>query len=748
MQAGSLVLSDSMFYKSRVLVNGAVRECASWSVGRELSGDLPAQVAAVSGLVQATGTIVWVEENDVDDMPTTPFNTSSGWLPRRGNRVEIFAGDGTTEWKVFTGLVDSSSGSVGESLQSTIIDDRDKLSGDFRHDALLRVMPPISRGAADYRGVGLTYLYFVDAALRTSGFYATPPAEARQAVSVPAQSSMWPERGGMSAGAVGGYEPSAPSWAETYNSVDGVAIANVKCTYAPSVSLPFGNLFRMSLTIDPSHSGSSYVTSYFDGSNNVQLAVAPSRTVVARCNGVEVCRLAMGSSVRVSLVIEGSSWELRTNTGVSSSGSIAPPTSASLDRVVVLADQGARVAGFHVCYPATSTRWDYTKFVPSAKYQIDDMTLFGIIDAAPAIVDGSCFDLLDEISQATLSAMWIDEHGVFRWAPSTTLAKSATVRELNTADDILSLPWEDNLLGTRSKVTVKQRVPAITVSRWDNVLWHQGSAETMESGQVKNDFISPEADEDWVGATYPMILLGDPGGSSASNSGHGSFSGAVLTDGTVEDLGNAYLTASLSKVNAITYKLNHSVGSLPSGKKLELRYPSESSTIWKRWLKQSFPVIRGHAKTSWTDLEVAGSPAGPSWAPVLDHEVGHWLSREGGEDGVAIERLANYLAAQTSASLPTIGDMPVVPDPRLQLGDRVTIRSDKYIGAVFTAIITGISLSAGDSFSQSISVRLTSLQSTFQSYDAWNSQYPGVLTYDQWAVLTTQTYDQFAISKD
>lgn len=746
MQAGSLVVSDAMFYASRVLVNGVERECASWSVGRELSGDLPAQVAAVSGLVQATGTIVWVEEYDVDEMPTTPFNTSSGWLPRRGNRVEIFAGDGVSEWKVFTGLVDSSSGSVGESFQSTIIDDRDKLDKPFTHDALLRVMPPLTRGASAYRGVGLTYLYFVDAALRTAGFYATPSKEARQALSVPAQSSMWPEVGLMTEGVVGGTSLNPSAWCSTHNSVDGVVVSNVSNTYSPNLANSLSDMCRFSMTVDPSHAGTAIMLVSF-GATTVQLSVASSRTVVARLNGVEIARLVMGSAVRVSLLKDGDTWTLRTDTGVTATATM-PASSPAMSAVKITADANSRVAGFHVCHPTASTRWAYTDFVPTAKYSIDDLTLFGVMDASPAIAEGSAFELLEGISQATLSAMWIDEHGVFRWAPSTTLAAGSPVRELNTADDILSLPWEDNLLGTRSKVTARYRVPAVSRSRWDNILWYQGGAETLESNQEKNEFISPEADKDWIGEPSALVVLGDAGSSIPANSGQGSLTGAQLTDDSTEVLGNSYLTASLTKVNGTTYKLKNSVGTLPAGKQLELRYPTVSSTIRQRWLKEPLPIIRGFAETSWTDAEVVGTPAGPSWAPVLEHEAGPWLSREEEIETVVLSRLVNYLADQTSVSLPTIGSMQITPDPRLQLGDRVTIRSNKYVGAVFTAIITGINLDAGDSFSQQISVRLTSLDTTFETYDGWNAQYPGVLTYDQWAALTSMTYNQFAVSKE
>src|SRR5699024_5103871 len=110
---------------------------------------------------------------------------------------------------------------------SKIVDDIDKLEARFSHVPLQRVMPPRQRAATAYRGIGLTHLYFVDAALRAAGFFALPPAEARQAVSVPAQSSMWPEVGTLVSGTVGGVEGAGASWAVTHDGPDGASIANV-----------------------------------------------------------------------------------------------------------------------------------------------------------------------------------------------------------------------------------------------------------------------------------------------------------------------------------------------------------------------------------------------------------------------------------------------------------------------------------------------------------------------------------------
>src|SRR5690606_18395632 len=96
-QAGNLVTSDVQAFTSRVLVNGVQRDFVSWSVDRELSGDLPAQVVAVSGITQATGSVEWAAETDIEDGSRNPWNRSTGWMPAKGDRVEIFAGDNVTE---------------------------------------------------------------------------------------------------------------------------------------------------------------------------------------------------------------------------------------------------------------------------------------------------------------------------------------------------------------------------------------------------------------------------------------------------------------------------------------------------------------------------------------------------------------------------------------------------------------------------------------------------------------------------
>lgn len=745
MQAGDL--SSTSTFLSRVLVDGVERPHLSWDVSGEVGGDLPEQVTVLSGAVAATGTIEWARTSPVSERPVTPFGRGVGWLPPMGARVVVQEGDGTSWWTVFTGTIDSTSGDLNGPAVSKVVDDLDRLETPFSHAPMHRVMPPRTRGASSYLGAGLTHLYYVDACLRAAGFYALPPAENRQAVSVPAQTSMWPEAGVMTGGAVGGTD--GGSWALTADGPDGVSISNVVAHYSPRVSLAFGEPVRLSMTVAQDHAGSALIRGTWGG-RVVTLLAAASRTVVAELDGTEVCRISMGDAVRVSLHISGRDWEMRTDTGATSSGrAVTGSGSSTLERVEIRAAGDARVAGFHVAFTSTSTKWAYTNHVPSARYDFADRSLLGPMDAAPAIEQSTCGQVLDEISRATLSAMWIDEHGVFQWVPSRSLTGRTPVRTFTTADDILAMPWRDDLRSVRSNVVVRHRLPACTRSRWDNILWSQGGVSSMESGQVSNTFLSPDSDTDWVGSMGPVMQLGAPGSAAPASVGWGSMTGGMISDGSTDYSAGSKLSVDVSQISAQTWRVRHTVGSIPSGAKVELRYPERSTTIWSRWLGQSLPIFRGWAMTEWTDVETVAAPewTGPAWAPVLTHELGPWLCME--DDNTLPQRFANGLAVVTRTPLPVITGLDLWPDPRIQRGDVIRIDSSQYLGARFNAVVTGVSRSRDVASSMQVTIRLLSLTTVgSQTYEEWSAAHPGILTYQQWAALTTQTYEAFAGSED
>lgn len=551
----------------------------------------------------------------------------------------------------------------------------------------------------------------------------------------------------MLTGVAGGTD--GGSWAVTSDGPDGASISNVWATYSPARAEAYGTPTRLSMTVAPDHAGTALMRAVWGG-RTVLLSVASSRTVIAYLDNVEVCRLVLGAAVRVSLHIDNRAWEMRTDTGASSTGTAASGSGASvLESVEIRVTSAGRAAGFHVGYTNASNRWEYTDFVPSARYDLSDQSLLGLMDAGPGIEGTTSGSVLDDISRATLSAMWIDELGVFQWVPSRSLTGRTPARTFTTADDILAMPWRDDLRSVRSRAVVRHRLPACTRSRWDNVLWQQGGSSDLESGGQAADFITPGADTDWVGRMSPPLKLGDPGSATLAETNWGSLTGGVVASRNTDSIASSELSVDISQIAPSTWRARYTAGSIPTGSKIEMRFPRASTTIWPRLLGEPLPIFRGWAKTEWTDIETVSDSQwnGPSWAPALVHDLGPWINHE--TDNTVPQRLANGLAVVTRAPMPVITGMDLWPDPRIQRGDVIRIDSTAYLGVRFNALVTGVDRSRGESSAMSVSIRLLSLTTVgSQTYEEWSASHPGALTYQQWAALTTQTYEAFAGSED
>src|SRR6185312_15953483 len=139
-------------------------------------------------------------------------------------------------------------------------------------------------------------------------------------------------------------------------------------------------------------------------------------------------------------------------------------------------------------------------------------------------------------------------------------------------------------------------------------------------------------------------------------------------------------------------------------------------------------------KTEWTNISVSPVTAG-GIGPELVHDVGPWNNRTDSNEW--LDRIASYLSAQTAAPLPVVTGLEVVDDPRLQLGDVVTIESKRLMGVTMNALIVGMNR-GGDNggTTLSLAVRIISVETTFTTYKAYNDALAGAnLTYTQWDAL-------------
>ena len=738
MQAGNLVTSDAMAYTSRVLVAGVQREVVSWSVNRELSGDLPAQVVAASGITQATGSIVFAGE-DVEDTARNPWNKSTGWLPAEGDRVEIYAGDGVTEWKQFHGLIDKTTGDIGGGFQSTVIDDYDKLSAPFAHDALLRIMPPLSDGGAR-RGVGLSTAYYINAAMRDAGLYATPVSEYDSAVHVPFQGSAWPLYGTLREAS--NYTGEGGSHHSTWDAPWGYAAGNFDLTYEPRTSYLSTTPVQLTAMIAPDHAGNFFLTAFYGPANHVQLAVSPTRFAILRVNGVEACRVSLGAGTVVTALLKEGTATLKTNLGATRTGS-AVIGGTAISNIRMTGDSTSRAAGIQISHPNNASReFASLSWVPNAipDYRSGALLLLGLMDAGPAIEDTTCGEILERISKATLTPMWFDETGVFRVAGSPWLRARLPVKTVTTLDDVTSLDWESGLLSSRSRVTVEGDIPAINFSQWRTRVAYRGSG-SLKSGDTDEQFIGPDDGTDWIMLDETLTMLGSSNW-DVYNANLDSVAGVTYT-ANGETTSNAGLTTTvtLEKLGLRRYKLTHTAGVFPSDVTAELTTSPTSALLYPRNRDKGLPRLNARAIVTWSKKKVTPSGVG-GVGPELTHEAEMWVNRS--NEPEILERIANFIQSQTTKPLPTITGLSIMPDPRLQLGDRITISSPDFMGVSLNALIVGVDSSFGGSYEQSLTVRVTGATSTFTTYAEFNAS-GGVLTYAQWQALgpLPQSYSQF-----
>lgn len=750
MQAGDLIDSDVQAMVSRVLVNGIQREVRSWSIGRDLTNDLPDQVVGGTGVMQASGTIEWASK-DVDSGALNPWNVSTGWIPMEGDRVEIYAGDPFTEWKQFTGVIDSTSGAIGGGIQSKIVDQIDRLSTVVNLPALMTGMPPLTVGGA-WRRVGMSSLFTQNTILRKAGFYSTPRPEFGCVLDVPLISSNWPLVGEVTSCAKRSDASSAP---DGYGSVWGGARADYTAIYTPSIAKDVSVPLQITLLRAQAHNGFGYVrVEYGSATKSVELHITATAAAI-RVNNATVTSVPCSGDTICQLLHKSGVITLKTSQG--QSVTVTAPTGATgpITRIVSAADAGARVAGMQVSHP-TAPQHEFASldFEPTALVVVGDMHAGSMI--LPAISGLTAREALEDIGSRTLRAMWIDETGKAQVVASDVLYERLPSQRITTLDDIRELSWERNLLSVRSEVRVSYSQPAVTARTAPAVeAWHASDSVVLGSNETHEVIIEPGADEDWIMPDTQWEVLGRMFFNDM-NKGIGSVCGGVLTDGVSENWAsepaNDVLTVTVSGLAANKFMLKHTTKTLPAGKQVELRTISANfvgaTGLWPYQWDQQMPSLKANAVAKWTTVERTPTVAGTR-GPVLEHDCGKWITGHdsaGNVDTTAVDALASFLAMQVTDPKPTITGMTVGFDPRRQLGDVIIISSPGLLGIELRCLIVGINNQAGpDGYAQSLSVRVISAETTFTTYDEFVEAWGLTANYDAFiaAWSSTATYNDF-----
>lgn len=743
MQAGSLAGGPVRPLRSYAIVNGVQRPMLDWSVDREIGSDLPAGVAGGTGVVQATGKVTWAPD-PVDDGSRSPWNPGMGWVPAAGDRIEIWQGDDDTSWIQFTGFIDDTTGTVGGTMTSTVVDGIDSLSARADLPPLVDVLPPIEDTGA-FRRVRISPRGMLVLALRRGGFYRTPAPEAHSVVDVPAVSTMWPHIGTVTYCTARNDESLTPDWP------DGIFLANCTARYAPAGPRTGDRAVQLTMNVGADHAAVASLQVLYGSRNMILRATATAFLVII--DGTVVCTIYRGAGdgdVVVQALITNGNVRLRTSSGGDVSGSAPWGVTAAMTGVAVGADPGSRVNGFIVSHPEQPWH-EFSNLNWSPTVRIGTGLMHGSMAALRGTRTASVRDVMDDAASALLLPYWIDEAGVMQVVASDVLRGRSSQARVTTADDILSLAWRRDLLAHRSRVQVSYDAVAITRHRTHSAsVWEPGSTITLENGETDEQIITPGPDEDWIMVHTGWYSLTQV---DQVNRGRGTWAGGMVTDGATSEWTNTggvtNLDIALDTIGPQAWKFTHTAKNLTGAQQIQLRTQREdfsgTSVLWREWYGQNLPILRAKAAFTVVDVDYPAVTTG-GVGPALEHDCGLWAtSHLAGSETTVVKRIRDFLAEQVQAPHPVITGMSILPDPRLQLGDVITVDSD-LLGVSLRCLIVGKHSSGSrDGHDLTLDVRVLDVTVTATTWQAFEDALPDGMDYTAFEALwgPSATYTDF-----
>lgn len=760
----------------RATVGGRAVEVVSMELTRELPRTLPGQVAMSGGVTAATGSLVIAPAAGPSTRVATPWTLRS--YPKYGQRVELWVSHDGAEIHVLTGRVDSVSGDVStREVSLTVVDNYDQLNTEFSHRAIARMMPPWSTtGDGDQRMTGMLSPWVTHLAARVAGFYSTPPMDSLCLVSAPLQGCTWPERGELvdsyradQVGKWAKYHPGATTEPEGW-----LSMSNVFAAYIPD---KFNTPYNSGITTDRPlsitmmsgrwQSSSSYVSANWPLGDKLRIACTGSRAVYAQIvapDGTATTVASIQPSAAGAWTTATARWrrsannsltvEVTTDTGASARGTVTPPSSAGMlsgpiDRVWVYAPTGCYIAGAQVSFTgATSpaSTWKRTASIQPAK------PLRGI-DLMPALTTRSAGGLLKDQAEAEVSAMWIDEDGNLQYRDRATLLAGGVVKTLTAQRDLLGLSWSANSQSVHRQTTVKYRNASVSIARRSTLVVYEGQRDELRANEDQQVLIEPPDNEEWLAVDSTARTLFSDIGYTNFNSGQGTFigfTGLDINGDEIPVIDSRHYTATIAfeTAGARAWKVTTAIQSLAGGcnRVITQSRADEASPIKKAYQARGLPLVRCMGKGKWSDQEATSGATGPSWATDLTHDAGWFI--QGASDALA---LAKDIAAQVSEPLPVFEAIPIRPDPRLQLGDKVRVVDDTVTGLTITGVVCSVNqaVKAGE-HTMTVGLIVTAVEvssPTLGEFDAWHAGKTLAQFEALWSGQTLAAFDSNPLSR-
>lgn len=343
--------------------------------------------------------------------------------------------------------------------------------------------------------------------------------------------------------------------------------------------------------------------------------------------------------------------------------------------------------------------WD-DAFEPTA---VIERSANEIVAITPAD-DQDSWDLIKDLSSTEFAAFFFDERGIFRWWPTSHWEQPETltvVREVTAENSLVDLAYDDRIDQIRNVVRVSANPITIGAAGF---IWE--SAEVYE-------IPAQSTVEIWANFEYPVWQLAtdNPARGPVADRSYVQAWDADDDTGAEEfdhliDITAFAQAAKITVTNLKTYPI------WIHGEIDGTDRPPGIKLFGKAVMTATNSTVTAEQRAQYS-IDQFGEQA-------IDIPVTRWR-----QTLTAVQRQAAYLGAQLSGPRPVLTDIPIVGDPRLQLGDRIRIVDAHGMALDGTYRITGIRddyTPAG--FMQTLTARLSPTPaewdiSTWDGGDSW-----------------------------
>ncbi|HLR94763.1 MAG TPA: hypothetical protein VK053_09570, partial [Jiangellaceae bacterium] len=622
-----------------------------------------------------------------------------------GSQVSLLRGDGKAWWRHWGMMIDQRDGTLLDgSANLEAVDVKHRLNTPIRQRALLSRM---HEHTFFWRQIALASTWLVDKIFKDCGFNATPGQTAQSRLVVPLMGSMWPYQGTAKQAGKGSTWSAQPSWImRTTSSWEGstpyLSNGNAEYLMTHYSRFPETHIEVFSNTASNAASGTVYIETVNDDGIGSVLAWdnENKRFGYGSVNSSGTRAMAwhpMGNASRVgirAIPATGTILNVRmkTNDGLDVSKTFDTtglPSNWAATQVRVKYDSTDTSAPFRGLWVAhnPSPQLSVVDFSPTARIR---SRLFNFWSFSRDIFDEKGIDVLSRMADAMCASFWIDDNGHAQWADNGVFEAQSNVFDVNTMNDIEDWGWSEDAESSAQYVRLARTRGAITSSNNRSVqVWQAEGSNDYARGETWEEFVNVPDEEDWIGVDSTFHYI--DGSTPWTQFGMGTMIGATLTnqnnDGEAWSIWN--WEAQLEELGYRAYKWTATFNPGSSNDRINLRVPagSDAPNAPNAWKNKSMPVMRGYAKiTTMSDYDDSyTSTDNPRGLYLHEHDV-EWFIQNTGR----LADMRTYLAIEMGRRWPVLSSIKILPDPRIELGDRGRFRDPHVSHSDFDGVVLGM----------------------------------------------------------